>query len=131
MHEREAANKKAVSLLKIACKKQEKTGIKILEMAKFKHGQSGNEKGRPVGATNKIVKPVKELLSDFLNRKVLELNSIWPKLSPRDQIGVLRDIYPFFIARMEAVSIDLNVKKLSDSEVTELIERVFKTKSDD
>lgn len=109
------------------CKKQE---LKFLDMAKFKHGQSGNEKGRPAGATNKIGKTVKEQLSDFLNRKVLELPSIWVKLSPKDQSILLKDLFPYFMPKMETVSVDLNVSKLSDTEVTELIERLFKTSKD-
>jgi len=31
---------------------------------------------------------------------------------------------------MESVSFDLNIKKLSDSQLTELIERLFKSKED-
>ena len=94
----------------------------------FKKGISGNPQGRPVGATSKIGKPVKELLSDFINRKVLELPSIWMKLSAKDQSVLLKDLFPYFMPKMEATSVNLNVSKLSDEEVTELIERLFKTK---
>jgi hypothetical protein len=86
-------------------------------MAKFKSGQSGNVKGRPVGAINKISVPIKTQLSDFLNEKIQELPEIWKKLNARDKAQFLKDLLPFFIAKMQAISLEVEFEKLSDEQL--------------
>lgn len=97
-------------------------------MAKFVSGQSGNPAGRKKGASNLVGKPIKEQLSDFLNKKILELPDIWDKLASRDRASFLKDLWPYFMPKLSDVKLDFDIKKLSDEQLTELIERLFKTK---
>jgi hypothetical protein len=99
-------------------------------ISRFKPGQSGNPAGRKKGVKNKIALPLKEQLVDFLNDKIQELPLIWDKLSPRDRATMLKDLYPYFLPKMESVSFDFNLSRLTDDQVSELISRTFKTKDD-
>ena len=94
-------------------------------MAKFKHGESGNPNGRPVGAGSKLAKPLKEQLADFLNLKIQELPGIWNKLTPRDRAALLKDLLPFFMAKMQAVQMEVDFNNLSEEQVDYIITKLF------
>jgi len=83
----------------------------------YKKGESGNVKGRKVGAINKVAVPIKGQLSNFLNEKIQELPEIWLKLTPRDKAQFLKDLLPFFIAKMQAISLEIEFEKLSDDQL--------------
>jgi hypothetical protein len=53
---------------------------------------------------------------------------IWDKLNFRDKAALLKDLYPYFLPKMKSVVLDLNIKKLSEQQVNELVEQLFKTK---
>ena len=95
-------------------------------MAKFKEGESGNINGRPAGAVNRVTKPIKEKLSDFLTKKLNELPSIWVKLSARDQATLLKDLLPFFMAKQSDVKVEFEIDKMSDAELDQIINRLIK-----
>ncbi|MEI6050057.1 MAG: DUF5681 domain-containing protein [Bacteroidota bacterium] len=90
-------------------------------MAKFKQGQSGNPNGRKKGAINKVAKPVKEQLSNFLNEKLSELPAIWNKLTPRDRAGFIKDMIPYFIPRMQSIEAYLEYDKLTDEGLKQIV----------
>lgn len=94
-------------------------------MAKFKQGESGNPQGRPSGATNKIARPIKTQLSDFVNEKMKELPEIWSKLSPRDKAQFLKDLYPYFVARMQSIQVGVEFDQLNDSQLDYIIETLL------
>ena len=93
-------------------------------MAKFKVGESGNRAGRPVGATNKLTIPIKTQLSDFLNEKIQELPAIWDKLTPRDKINFIKDLFPFYMAKLQNIELQSDFDKLSDEQLDAIIEKL-------
>lgn len=96
-------------------------------MAKFKTGQSGNPAGRKKGAINKVAKPIKEQLSEFLNEKIQELPEIWKKLSPRDKTQFLKDLMPYYMARLQAVEFsgDVNFHSLPEYQLDLIAEKLL------
>ncbi|MEI6048178.1 MAG: DUF5681 domain-containing protein [Bacteroidota bacterium] len=99
-------------------------------MAKFKQGQSGNPAGRKKGAINKIAKPIKEQMADFLNEKIQELPEIWKKLSPRDKAQFIKDFWPYYNARLQSVEItgEINFKTLPENQLDILADKLYKKK---
>lgn len=94
-------------------------------MAKFKAGQSGNPSGRPQGAENKLNRSIKELMHDFLTEKIQELPALWEKLSPRDKVNFIKDIMPYYKAKLQAISIsDLDFENLSDEQLDIMINKL-------
>lgn len=94
-------------------------------MAKFKAGQSGNPSGRPRGAVNKLNRTIKELMHDFLTEKIQELPALWEKLSPRDKVNFIKDIMPYYKAKIQAISInDLDFECLSDEQLDMIINKL-------
>lgn len=94
-------------------------------MAKFRTGKSGNPSGRPTGATNRIIRPVKEQLSDFLNDKLRELPEIWSKLSPRDRANLIKDLLPYFLPRMQTVEVGLEFAQMSEDQLDYIINKLL------
>lgn len=97
-------------------------------MAKFKQGQSGNPAGRKKGAINKVAKPIKEQLSDFLSEKIQELPGIWKKLAPRDKTAFIKDLLPFFLQKLQAISVEVELEKLTDEQLEILCNKLFNKK---
>ena len=88
----------------------------------FEPGFSGNPNGRPLGMLNKIARPIKEQLADFLNEKILELPEIWLKLSARDKKDLLINLLPFYMAKLQAMSItgEVNFKSLPEDQLDQI-----------
>lgn len=97
-------------------------------MAKFKSGESGNPAGRKKGAGNKVAVSLKSELSNFLNEKVMELPAIWLKLSPRDKAQFIKDLLPFFLQKLQAISVEVEFEKLTDEQLEILCEKLFNKK---
>jgi len=97
---------------------------------RFKKGQSGNPAGRKPGAVNKVSRPVKELLSDFMMDKVQELPQIWEKLSPRDRAGLIKDMLPFFLPKLSTVNMDaeINFNTMTESEIDAIALKLINNK---
>lgn len=96
----------------------------------FEPGVSGNPEGRPSGVPNKIARPIKEQLSNFLNDKIQELPAIWLKLSPRDKAQFLKDLLPFFLQKLQAISVELEFEKLTDEQLEILCNQLIKKENE-
>jgi len=90
-------------------------------ISRFKPGESGNPKGRRPGATNKIARPVKEQLSDFLNDKIQELPEIWKKLTPRDKANFIKDLIPYYVARLQSIQVGIEFEQMSTDQLDYII----------
>jgi hypothetical protein len=55
-------------------------------MTKFEPGKSGNIKGRPQGAKNKVTPVTKQELTDFLNDEWETIKRDFKKLEPADRV---------------------------------------------
>ena len=93
-------------------------------MAKFKQGKSGNPAGRPQGAGNKISVPIKTQLFDFLNDKIQELPAIWEKLTPRDKAQFIKDLWPYYMAKLQSIEVQTEFDTLTDDQLDKLYEKV-------
>lgn len=76
----------------------------------FKKGASGNPKGKPVGAKNKTTGKTREvfqmIVEGYHDKIIDDLNS----LDPKDRLKVILEMSQYFLPKMQATSIDANVK---------------------
>lgn len=94
-------------------------------MARYTKGKSGNPTGRPTGATNRIIRPVKEQISDFLSDKLTELPDLWLKLSARDKVNLMKDLLPYFLPRMQTIAVGVEFEQMSDEQLNFIIDRLL------
>lgn len=102
-------------------------------------GVSGNPNGRPPGALTKINKAVKEAmqisLSEFVDNKFEEIQEIFETLNEREKLSFFLQILPYAKPRLAAIKQETTIKSesgfehLSDSELTQFIIQVEKSKS--
>ena len=100
-------------------------------MAKFIPGESGNPAGRRPGATNKVAKPIKETLSNFLNEKIQELPEIWTKLTPRDRAGFIKDLVPYYIPKLQNIEATMELDLLSEEHIKRIATDVLNALQND
>ena len=75
----------------------------------FKPGRSGNPAGRPPGALNKISKPIKERIGDFLNDNFDDVVDAFAKLPPRDKVKLFVDLLPFIVPKQTQLDADMSL----------------------
>ena len=95
-------------------------------MSKFKRGQSGNPKGRPKGAKNKISKDLRELIDVFLNENFEYVKNQFRELSPRDQIKFFTDLLPYAIPKLQHTKQENELSNLSPEDVEKLANELIK-----
>ena len=94
---------------------------------RYKPGESGNPKGRPRGATNKLGRSSKEILSEFLNTALAELPEIWAKLKPKEKAQLLRDFTSYELPKKQAVAVsgEIDVKGMTEEQTDLLAQKIF------
>jgi len=93
----------------------------------FKKGESGNPKGRP----RKLPEIDEMLINVFDRNSVISiLTALRKKAISGDARSIELTLDRLYGKLKQANELSFDLKKLSDSEVTELIERLFKTKKD-
>jgi len=98
---------------------------------KFKPGESGNPAGRKPGATNKVAKPIKEQLSNFLNDKIQELPEIWNKLTPRDRAGFIKDLVSYYIPKLQTIEAHMEYDRLTDEGLKQIATDILNSLQND
>ncbi len=86
---------------------------------KFKPGQSGNPRGRPKAATNKVGRPLKSTISAFLTEQFQELPGLYKSLKPAEKARMLIDLLPYALPKLQSIAVDgeLNLSGLSEADI--------------
>jgi len=90
-------------------------------------GRTNNPTGRKKGVPNKLSRDAKQLISDFFEEKMIELNQIWTKLTPREKANLLVNLAPYVAAKLAsvAVSAELNFKEMPESALDGIAYRLY------
>lgn len=79
----------------------------------FEKGVSGNPSGRPAGIPNKVTSQTKELFQTITEGESDRIQKAIARLyaeSPKDYLKVILDMTNYFLPKMQATSVDANVK---------------------
>jgi hypothetical protein len=86
--------------------------------------------GRQKGTTNKITKELRERIKDFLENNFEKIELDFSKLEPIQKVTVFSSYLKFVLPALQASSVDLNISKLSDEELNQLLQTLTQ-KNDD
>ena len=87
-------------------------------------GEAGRKSSRK-GIPNKATKKIKTFLLDFLEEDQEKAIEDWPKLDPKDRWSIRSKLYDYVTPKMTRTNMQIDVGKLSDEEVDQLLQRAL------
>lgn len=91
----------------------------------FEKGKSGNPAGRRKGSPNRVNAKVKEMLSDFVEKNFKDVTSDLKKLKKRDRVKFFFSLLPYLLPRLQNISADIEIEKLSDEDLDNLVNKII------
>ena len=92
----------------------------------YKKGESGNLKGRPKGAPNKITKEGRELFIKIMDGQVEYIEeelALLRESSGEKYLKVLASLFPYFMPKMVETKIEINEPRTEPSWFADVLER--------
>lgn len=93
-------------------------------------GKTGNPAGRPKGAINRANRPLKENISNFLEKSWPSIKRDINKLEPKDRVAIYEKLLSFVMPRLKSIDATVEVEKklesLSDEKLNQLIDEILK-----
>jgi len=93
-------------------------------MAKFKPGTSGNEKGRPKGATNKTTQHLRENISNFLEDNFEDVQTTFDQAGNREKLNFYKDLLAFALPKLQSIESVGQFETLTDEQLQIIIDEL-------
>lgn len=87
----------------------------------LKKGQTNNSNGRPTGSINKLCKPLRQSITEFLENNFAEVVSEWSKLEGKDKLNFYRDLLKFAVPTLQATEFKTDFEKMTDEQLDKII----------
>lgn len=92
----------------------------------FKKGQSGNAKGRPKGATDKVTREARALFVQIMDGEVKHIEDALDALrqeSSEKYLKALSGLFPYFMPKQQELSVTTDIVPTTPSWFDEVLER--------
>ena len=87
----------------------------------LKKGQTNNSNGRPTGSINKLCKPLRQSITEFLENNFAEVVSEWSKLEGKDKLNFYRDLLKFAVPTLQATEFKADFDKMTEEQLDRVI----------
>lgn len=88
-------------------------------------GETNNPAGRPKGTPNKITGELRISIKMFLEKKWPKIEANFNKLEPYQQVQFFEKLMPYVVPRLRESDLKIDFTKLSDQELTKVVESLF------
>ena len=96
----------------------------------LKKGQTNNRKGRPTGSINKLCKPLRQSITEFLENNFDDVVSEWSKLEGKDKLNFYRDLLKFAVPTLQATEFKTDFEKMTDEQLDKIINELTSKAND-
>lgn len=78
-----------------------------------------NTGGRPEGSRNKIQAKVKQVITDFVENQVNNLDRVFAELEPKEQLDFIVKLLPYIIRKegIEGVNTMVNINQIENRQI--------------
>lgn len=94
-----------------------------------KPGISNNPSGKPKGATNKASRPLKENISEFLNKNWKKIERDINKLDPYARVQAYEKLMAYVLPKQKSIDANVTVEQrlagMTDEQLNKLIDAVL------
>ena len=66
-------------------------------------GKTNNPKGRPRGSRNKINYDLREVIGEFLAKRLCKIDDVYDQLTPREQAKFIIDLLNFALPKLQTI----------------------------
>jgi hypothetical protein len=95
----------------------------------FIEGQSGNPTGKPLGVKNKAGKPIRDLITAFVNDNWPQAIIDFKTLKPSERLQFLEKILKYVVPSLQAVNVTTDLEQqlevLSDQQLEDLMNKLL------
>lgn len=99
-------------------------------MSRNKNDGKGRLGGRAKGTPNRVTATVKEWLSELIDNNRQRIENDIELLEPKDRLQIMERLMQYVIPKQQAVKADVDLNKLSDEEIDNLIADITKGLND-
>jgi Family of unknown function (DUF5681) len=94
----------------------------------FKKGESGNSKGRPRGAENKVTVELRDRIKLFLESNFKTVQKDFKRLDPEKRVALFERYLKFVLPQLQSTDVNLDFEKMSEQQLDEIINRILNKK---
>jgi hypothetical protein len=91
----------------------------------FKKGESGNSKGRPSGAENKVTVELRDRIKTFLEGNFKTVQKDFKKLDPEKRVALYEKYLKFVLPQLQNSDLTVNLDKMSEHQLDQVIDRLM------
>lgn len=100
-------------------------------MARQKNDGRGRLGGRQRGTPNKVTTSVKVWIAELIDKNRAQIEQDLMQVEPKERLQFVEKLFQYVIPKQQAISAEVDVEQLTDSQLDELITNITNSIEDD